>query len=85
MASQDSNARPVELIRAGLARADETGLARVPLKLYPAEEREELLTLLHAYLWDTSAPYDEEWHRSPGNIVTCGLSCSRSAPRRATA
>ena len=26
--------------------------------------------LLHAYLWDTAAPYDDEWHRSPGNIMT---------------
>ncbi|MEV5003797.1 protein NO VEIN domain-containing protein [Nocardioides sp. LML1-1-1.1] len=68
--SQDSNARLVELIRAGLARADAAGLARVPLKLYPSEEREELLTLLHAYLWDTAAPYDDDWHRSPGNIMT---------------
>ncbi|GGD10622.1 hypothetical protein [Nocardioides daphniae] len=58
MTSQDSNARLVELIRAGLTRADDAGLARVPLKLYPAEEQEELLTLLHAYLWDTAAPHD---------------------------
>lgn len=70
MTSQDSNARLVELIRAGLARADDAGLARVPLKLYPAEEQEELLALLHAYLWDTAAPYDDDWHRSPGNIMT---------------
>jgi len=68
--SQDSNARLVELIRAGLGRADDDGRARVPLKLYPPEEQEELLTLLHAYLWDTAAPYDEDWHRSPGNIMT---------------
>lgn len=70
MTSQDSNARLVQLIRAGLARADAAGLARVPLKLYPPEEQEELLTLLHAYLWDTATPYDEDWHRSPGNIMT---------------
>lgn len=70
MTSGDSNARLVELIRAGLARADDAGLARVPLKLYPAEEQEELRALLHAYLWDTAAPYDDEWHRSPGNIMT---------------
>lgn len=70
MTSQDSNARLVELIRAGLARADDAGLARVPLKLYPAEEQEELLALLHAYLWDTATPYDDDWHRSPGNIMT---------------
>src|SRR6187200_2815882 len=31
---------------------------------YSAEEQEELLTLLHAHLWDTAAPYDDEWHRS---------------------
>ena len=70
MPSQDSNARLVELIRAGLARADDAGLARLPLKLYSAEEQDELLTLLHAYLWDTAAPHDGEWHRSPGNIMT---------------
>ena len=70
MTSQDSNARLVELIRAGLGRADDDGRARVPLKLYPPEEQEELLTLLHAYLWDTAAPYAEDWHRSPGNIMT---------------
>ncbi len=70
MTSQDSNARLVELIRTGLARADGAGLARVPLKLYSADEQEELLTLLHAYLWDTAAPHDGEWHRSPGNIMT---------------
>lgn len=70
MSSHDSNARLSDLIRAGLSRADELGRARVPLKLYPAEEQEELLTLLHAYLWDTAAPYDDEWHRSPGNIMT---------------
>lgn len=70
MSSHDSNARFVDLIRAGLSRADELGRARVPLKLYPAEEQEELLTLLHAYLWDTAAPYDDDWHRSPGNIMT---------------
>ena len=70
MSSHDSNARLVDLIRAGLSRADQLGRARVPLKLYPAEEQEELLTLLHAYLWDTAAPYDDDWHRSPGNIMT---------------
>lgn len=70
MSSHDSNARLVDLIRAGLSRADQLGRARVPLKLYPAEEQEELLTLLHAYLWDTAAPYDDGWHRSPGNIMT---------------
>lgn len=70
MSSHDSSARFADLIRAGLSRADELGRARVPLKLYPPEEQEELLTLLHAYLWDTAAPYDEEWHRSPGNIMT---------------
>ena len=70
MSSHDSNARLVDLIRAGLSRADELGRARVPLTLYPAEEQEELLTLLHAYLWDTAAPYDDGWHRSPGNIMT---------------
>jgi hypothetical protein len=59
VSSHDSNARLVDLIRAGLSRADQLGRARVPLKLYPAEEQVELLTLLHAYLWDTAAPYDE--------------------------
>jgi hypothetical protein len=68
--SQDSNARLVELIRTGLARADDDGPARLPLKLYSAEEQDELLTLLHAYLWDTATPHDGEWHRSPGNIMT---------------
>ncbi|QBR91829.1 DUF3883 domain-containing protein [Nocardioides euryhalodurans] len=70
MSSQDSNALLADLIRAGLSRADQLGRARVPLKLYPAEEQEELLALLHAYLWDTAAPYDDDWHRSPGNIMT---------------
>lgn len=70
MSSHDSNTRLADLIRAGLSRADELGRARVPLKLYPPEEQEELLTLLHAYLWDTAAPYDDDWHRSPGNIMT---------------
>lgn len=70
MSSHNSNAQLADLIRAGLSRADELGRARVPLKLYPAEEQEELLTLLHAYLWDTAAPYDDDWHRSPGNIMT---------------
>ncbi|GGO85400.1 hypothetical protein GCM10011584_05280 [Nocardioides phosphati] len=70
MSSHDSNGRLVDLIRAGLSRADELGRARVPLKLYRPKEKEELLTLLHAYLWDTAAPYDDEWHRSPGNIMT---------------
>ncbi len=70
MSSHDSNGRLVDLIRAGLSRADELGRARVPLKLYRPEDQEELLTLLHAYLWDTAAPYDDEWHRSPGNIMT---------------
>jgi hypothetical protein len=70
VSSHDSNARLVDLIRAGLSRADQLGRARVPLKLYPAEEQEALLTLLHAYLWDTAAPYDDDWHRSPGNIMT---------------
>lgn len=70
MGSHDSNARLADLIRNGLQRADELGRARVPLKLYPTEEQEELLTLLHAYLWDTAAPYDDDWHRSPGNIMT---------------
>lgn len=70
MSSHDSNGRLVDLIRAGLRRADEPGRTRVPLKLYPPEEQEELLTLLHAYLWDTAAPYEDEWHRSPGNIMT---------------
>ncbi len=70
MSSHDSNARLAELIRAGLQRADQLGRTRVPLKLFPAEDQEELLTLLHAYLWDTAAPYDDEWHRSPGNIIT---------------
>ena len=37
MSSHDSNARLVDLIRAGLSRADQLGRARVPLKLYPAE------------------------------------------------
>ncbi len=66
----DSNARLVELIRLGLSRADAQGRVRVPLKLYSEDEQDELLTLLHAYLWDTAAPHDEEWHRSPGNIMT---------------
>lgn len=70
MTAQDSSSRLAELIRAGLGRADDAGRARVPLELYTADEQEELLTLLHAYLWDTAAPYDEEWHRSPGNIMT---------------
>ncbi len=70
VSSHDSNARLAELIRAGLQRADQLGRTRVPLKLFPAEDQEELLTLLHAYLWDTAAPYDDEWHRSPGNIIT---------------
>ena len=72
MSSQDSNALLADLIRAGLSRADQLGRARVPLRLYPAEEQEELLALLHAYLWDTAAPYDDDWHRSPGNIMTLG-------------
>lgn len=70
MSSHDSNARLAELIRAGLQRADQLGRTRVPLKLFPAEDQEGLLTLLHAYLWDTAAPYDDEWHHSPGNIMT---------------
>lgn len=70
MSSHDSNARLAGLIHAGLSRADDQGRARVPLKLYPAEEQEELLTFLHAYLWDTAAPHNDEWHRSPGNIMT---------------
>lgn len=40
------------------------------MKLFPADEQEELLGLLHAYLWDTAAPHDDQWHRSPGNIMT---------------
>lgn len=70
MSSYDSNAKLVNLIRAGLSRADELGRARVPLKFYPPEEQETLLMLLHAYLWDTAAPYDDDLHRSPGNIMT---------------
>lgn len=66
----DSNARLIELLLVGLRRADEQGRARVPLKLFSRDEQDELLTLLHAYLWDTAAPYNEEWHRSPGNIMT---------------
>lgn len=73
MSSHDSNARLAELIRAGLQRADQLGRTRVPLKLFPAEDQEELLTLLHAYPWDTAAPYDDEWHRSPGNILWAEL------------
>jgi hypothetical protein len=65
-----SNARLVDLIRLGLKRADEQERIRVPLKLYSPSEQDELLGLLHAYLWDTAAPHDDQWHRSPGNIMT---------------
>ena len=68
--SSDSNARLVALLRLGLDRAHYEGRARVPLNLFTAAEREELLALLHAYLWDTAAPHDDPWHRSPGNIMT---------------
>jgi 3'-phosphoadenosine 5'-phosphosulfate sulfotransferase (PAPS reductase)/FAD synthetase len=54
----DSNARLVELLVVGLRRADEEGRARVPLKLFSSDEQHELLTLLHAYLWDTAAPHN---------------------------
>jgi len=66
----DSNHRLIELLRTGLRRADDEGRTRVPLKLFSAAEQDELLALLHAYLWDTAAPHDEQWHRSPGNIMT---------------
>lgn len=68
--THDSNARLVGLIQLGLKRADEQARAGVQLKLYSSGEQEELLELLHAYLWDTAAPHDNEWHRSPGNIMT---------------
>lgn len=68
--AHDSNTRLIELLRVGLGRADDQRRSRVPLKLYSAAEQAELLTLLHAYLWDTAAPHDDQWHRSPGNIMT---------------
>jgi len=66
----DSNHRLIELLRTGLRRAEDEGLTRVPLKLFSYAEQDELLSLLHAYLWDASAPHDEQWHRSPGKIMT---------------
>lgn len=68
--THDSNARLVDLLRLGLERADEQDRVRVPLKLYSPSEQDELLGLLHAYLWDTATPHDDQWHRSPGNIMT---------------
>ncbi|MFC5008718.1 protein NO VEIN domain-containing protein [Dactylosporangium cerinum] len=67
---QDSNARLTDLLRTGLGRADAKGRAQVVLKLFSPAEQEELVALLHAYLWDTAAPHDNDWHRSPGNIMT---------------
>lgn len=68
--AQESNVRLVTLLRVGLSRANSNGRARVSLDLYSTAERDDLLSLLHAYRWDTSAPHDDEWHRSPGNIMT---------------
>jgi len=59
-----------QLLRTGLPGADDEGLTRVPLKLFSEAEQDELLSLLHAYLWDPAAPHDEQWHRSPGKIMT---------------
>lgn len=68
--ARDSNLRLAELLTRGLTRAHDEGRARVPLALFSSGEQDELLTLLHAYLWDTAAPHDGQWHRSPGNIMT---------------
>ncbi|MEU4607428.1 DUF3883 domain-containing protein [Kribbella sp. NPDC023972] len=68
--AHDSNIRLAALLRTGLARADAEGRARVPLKLFSPAEQDELQALLHAYLWDTAAPHADDWHRSPGNIMT---------------
>jgi uncharacterized protein DUF3883 len=68
--SEDANLRLIELLRSGLARADSLQRRQVRLAAYPAADQEELVTLLHAYLWDTAAPYDKDWYRSPGNIMT---------------